>query len=65
VRNYLYRRRATRLAFLSSLIGELDPGAQDTLAAAAPVLRRLAGPAAVPAPLDAARHTAADENAGT
>jgi len=63
--DYLQRRRAARLAFLSSLIGELDPGAQDALAAAAPVLRRMADPAAVPAALDAARQTAADENAAT
>jgi DNA-binding MarR family transcriptional regulator len=64
-RDYLHRRRAARLAFLSSLIGELDPSAQDALAAAAPILRRLADPAAVPAALDAARQTATDENAAT
>jgi DNA-binding MarR family transcriptional regulator len=55
------RRRAERLAFLSSLMGALDPAEQRALASAAAALRHMADPTAVPAALAAAKH-AADQN---
>jgi DNA-binding MarR family transcriptional regulator len=60
-RDMLRRRRTVRLAFLSSLIGALDPAEQDALAAAAPALRHMTDPAAVSAALDAAKLAAAEE----
>jgi DNA-binding MarR family transcriptional regulator len=55
-RDMLQRRRAGRVAFLSSLLGALDPAEQRTLVAAAAALRHMTDPAAVPAALAAAKH---------
>lgn len=52
----LDRRRKTRVAFLSSLLGELEPTQQQQLVLAAPALRGLTDPDAVPAALAAATH---------
>jgi DNA-binding MarR family transcriptional regulator len=54
----LRRRRTERVAFLSSLIGALDPAEQRALADAAAALRHMTDPTAVPAALDAAKHAA-------
>jgi DNA-binding PadR family transcriptional regulator len=53
----LRRRRAGRVAFLSSLMGALDPAEQRALANAAPALRHMTDPTAVPTALAAAKHT--------
>jgi NAD(P)-dependent dehydrogenase (short-subunit alcohol dehydrogenase family) len=52
----LRRRRTGRVAFLSSLMGELDPAEQRALANAAAALRHMTEPTAVPAALAAAKH---------
>jgi DNA-binding MarR family transcriptional regulator len=62
-RDMLRRRRASRLAFLSSLIAGLDPAEQRALAAAAPALRRMTEPAAAPAALAAAKQAAGGKTA--
>ena len=54
----LRRRRTERVAFLSSLIGALDPAEQRALADAAAALRHMTDPTAVPPALDAAKHAA-------
>jgi DNA-binding MarR family transcriptional regulator len=54
----LRRRRTERVAFLSSLIGPLDPAEQRALADAAAALRHMTDPTAVPAALVAAKHAA-------
>jgi DNA-binding MarR family transcriptional regulator len=51
----LRRRRNARAAFLSSLMGALDPAEQRALANAAAALRHMTDPTAVPAALDAAK----------
>jgi DNA-binding MarR family transcriptional regulator len=51
----LRRRRAGRVAFLSSLMGALDPAEQRALANAAAALRHMSDPTAVPAALAAAK----------
>ncbi|MDX6235474.1 MAG: hypothetical protein QOG10_289 [Kribbellaceae bacterium] len=51
----LRRRRAGRVAFLSSLMGALDPAEQRALADAAAALRQMTDPTAVPAALAAAK----------
>ena len=51
----LRRRRTERVAFLSSLIGALDPAEQRALADAAAALRHMTDPTAVPAALVAAK----------
>ena len=51
----LRRRRNARSAFLSSLMGALDPAEQRALANAAAALRHMTDPTAVPAALDAAK----------
>ena len=61
-RDMLRRRRASRLAFLSSLIARLEPAEQAALADAARALRRMTDPASVPAALAAAE--AASQAAG-
>ena len=58
----LRRRRAGRVAFLSSLMGALDPAEQRALANAAPALRLMTDPTAVPTALAAAKH-AVDQHA--
>jgi DNA-binding MarR family transcriptional regulator len=58
----LRRRRAGRVAFLSSLMGALDPAEQRALANAAPALRHMTDPTAVPTALAAAKH-AVDQHA--
>jgi DNA-binding MarR family transcriptional regulator len=55
-RDVLRRGRAGRVAFLSSLVGALDPEEQRALANAAPALRHMTELAAVPAALAAAKH---------
>jgi DNA-binding MarR family transcriptional regulator len=55
-RDMLRRRRAGRVAFLSSLMGALDPAEQRALADAAAALRHMTDPAGVPAALAAAKH---------
>jgi DNA-binding MarR family transcriptional regulator len=60
----LRRRRAGRVAFLSSLIGALDPTEQRALADAAAALRHMTDPTAVPAALAAAKH-AVDQHVET
>jgi DNA-binding MarR family transcriptional regulator len=57
----LRRRRVGRVAFLSSLIGALDPAEQRALADAAAALRHMTDRTAVPAALAAAKH-AVDEH---
>jgi DNA-binding MarR family transcriptional regulator len=52
----LRRRQAGRVAFLSSLIGALDPAEQGVLGNAAAALRQMTDPTAVPAALAAAKH---------
>jgi DNA-binding MarR family transcriptional regulator len=59
-RDVLRFRRAGRVAFLASLIGELPQEDRRALAAAVPALRRMTDSAAVPAGLVAARRAAAD-----
>lgn len=54
----LRRRTVGRVAFLSSLIGPLDPAEQRALADAAAALRHMTDPTAVPAALVAAKHAA-------
>ena len=51
----LRRRRTGRVAFLSSLMGALDPAEQRALADAATALRHMTDPTAVPAALAAAK----------
>jgi DNA-binding MarR family transcriptional regulator len=51
----LRRRRTGRIAFLSSLMGALDPTEQRALADAAAALRHMTDPTAVPAALAAAK----------
>jgi DNA-binding MarR family transcriptional regulator len=51
----LRRRRSARAAFLTSLIGALDPAEQRALADAAAALRHMTDPTAVPAALAAAK----------
>ncbi|WP_315987009.1 MarR family winged helix-turn-helix transcriptional regulator [Actinomadura sp. HBU206391] len=60
-REMIRRRRAGRAAFLSSLIGSLDPAEQRALADAAPALRHLIDHTVVAAALDAAKQATADE----
>jgi DNA-binding MarR family transcriptional regulator len=52
----LRRRRAGRVAFLSSLMGALDPADQRALVNAVAALRHMTDPTAVPAALAAAKH---------
>jgi DNA-binding MarR family transcriptional regulator len=60
-REMLSRRRAARVAFLSGLIGALDPADQRAIEAAAPALHRLVDPDSVPGARAAAeRAVAAD-----
>ncbi|HET6500175.1 MAG TPA: MarR family transcriptional regulator [Amycolatopsis sp.] len=58
------RRQAARVAFLSSLIAELDPLAQRAIADAAPALRLLTEPDSLTEALASARR-AADEDPGS
>jgi DNA-binding MarR family transcriptional regulator len=51
----LRRRRTGRVAFLSSLMGALDPAEQHALANAAAALRHMTDPTALPAALAAAQ----------
>lgn len=60
-REMLARRRAARVAFLSGLIGALDPADQRAIAAAAPALRHLIDPDSVPSALAAAEQAAAGD----
>jgi DNA-binding PadR family transcriptional regulator len=55
-RDMLRRRGTGRVAFLSSLIGALDPAEQRALGNAAAALRHMTDPTAVPAALAAAKH---------
>jgi DNA-binding MarR family transcriptional regulator len=64
-REMLRRRRAGRVAFLSSLIGALDPAGQRALAEAAPAFRHMTDHTVVSAALDAAKRAAADEHVGS
>ncbi|WP_222853477.1 MarR family winged helix-turn-helix transcriptional regulator [Fodinicola acaciae] len=59
-RAVLRRRRAGRLAFLSSLENRLTSDERHALAAAAPALRRLTEPEGVAAALTAAKEAATD-----
>jgi DNA-binding MarR family transcriptional regulator len=54
-RDILRRRGAGRVAFLSSLMGALDPTEQRALADAAEALRHMTDPTAIPAALAAAK----------
>jgi DNA-binding MarR family transcriptional regulator len=53
----LRRRRAGLVAFLSGLMSGLDPAEQQALANAAPALRHMTDPTALPAALAAAKET--------
>jgi DNA-binding MarR family transcriptional regulator len=61
-REVLRRRGASRVAFVASLIGALDPADQAALAQAVPALHRLADVRAVPAALAAAKEATTDEH---
>jgi DNA-binding MarR family transcriptional regulator len=60
----LRRRRAAQVAFLSSLIGAMDPAEQRALAGAAPALHHMTDLGAVTQALDAAKR-ATDEHDAT
>jgi DNA-binding MarR family transcriptional regulator len=61
----LRRRQAARVAFLSSLIGELTPADQRAIADAAGALRHLTSPEAVPVALAAAVRAVVAGDEGT